>query len=185
LTTVDCGPRDHSAWAWPAVGNGQWPLGTSSAQFTVYRLRHSCPTARTAARPIPEGMTIFCLVSFTTGAVQSAMPATAGLLVLYQTVRRRGQTSWTDRQTDGRTYVVEGGVKDVQVGLECAPLVLEDDKRLASLLGYALAALHCRLQLLITTRQPSNTIATTFRFSVIQHSYSRQILNHCVVELSH
>jgi len=36
----------------------------------------------TAARPIPEGMTIFCLVSFTTGAVRSAMPAIAGFLVL-------------------------------------------------------------------------------------------------------
>ena len=48
---------------WPAVGTGQWPR---QAQFTVYRLRHSCPTARTAARPITEGMTIFCLVSFTT-----------------------------------------------------------------------------------------------------------------------
>ena len=35
----------------------------------------------TAARPIPEGMTIFCLVSFTTEAVRSAMPATAGFLV--------------------------------------------------------------------------------------------------------
>jgi len=44
-------------------------------------MRHSCPTARTAARPIPEGMTIFCLVSFTTGAVRSAMTATAGFLV--------------------------------------------------------------------------------------------------------
>ena len=66
---------------WPAVGTGQWALGTNSAQFTVYRLRHSCPTARTAARPIPEGTTIFCLVSFTTGAVRSAMPATAGFLV--------------------------------------------------------------------------------------------------------
>ena len=43
---------------------------------------HSCPTARTAARLIPEGMTIFCLVSFTTGAVRSAMPATAGFLVV-------------------------------------------------------------------------------------------------------
>ena len=32
-------------------------------QVTVYRLRHRCPTARTAARPIPEGMTIFCLVA--------------------------------------------------------------------------------------------------------------------------
>ena len=42
---------------------GHWPLGTSSAQLTVYRLRHRCPTARTAARPIPEGMTIFCLVA--------------------------------------------------------------------------------------------------------------------------
>ena len=77
--------RDHSACmaTWPAVGTGQWPLGTNSAQFTVYRLRHRCPTARTAARPIPEGMTIFCLVSFTTGAVRSAMPATAGFLVLF------------------------------------------------------------------------------------------------------
>ena len=37
----------------------------------------------TAARPIPEGMTIFCLVSFTTGAVRSAMPATAGFLVVF------------------------------------------------------------------------------------------------------
>jgi len=35
----------------------------------------------TAARPIPEGMTIFCMVSFTTGAVRSAMPAIAGFLV--------------------------------------------------------------------------------------------------------
>ena len=37
----------------------------------------------TATRPIPEGMTIFCLVSFTTGAVRSAMPATAGFLVYF------------------------------------------------------------------------------------------------------
>ena len=76
--------RDHSACmaTWPAVGTGQWPLGTDSAQFTVYRLRHSCPTARTAARPIPEGMTIFCLVSFTTGAVRSTVPATARFLVI-------------------------------------------------------------------------------------------------------
>jgi len=36
-----------------------------------------------AARPIPEGMTIYCLVSITTGAVRSAMPATAGFLVMY------------------------------------------------------------------------------------------------------
>ena len=43
---------------------GHWLLGTSSArQVTVYRLRHRCPSARTAARPIPEGMTIFCLVA--------------------------------------------------------------------------------------------------------------------------
>jgi len=76
--------RGHSACmaTWPAVDTGQWPLGTNSAQFTVYRLKHSCQTARAAARPIPEGMTIFCLVSFTTGAVRSAMPATAGFLVV-------------------------------------------------------------------------------------------------------
>ena len=41
-----------------ALASGHWALATL-AQFTVYRLRHSCPTARTAARPIPEGMTIF------------------------------------------------------------------------------------------------------------------------------
>jgi len=76
--------------AWPAVGTGQWPLGTNSAQFTVYRLRHSCLTARMAARPIPEGMTIFCLVSFTTGAVRSAMPATAGFLVFISVHREKG-----------------------------------------------------------------------------------------------
>jgi len=72
LITVDCGPRDHSASAWPAVGTGQWPLGTSSAQFTVYRLRHRCPTARTAARPISEGMTIFCLPTASTSQIRTA-----------------------------------------------------------------------------------------------------------------
>jgi len=79
------GPRDHSPWAtgvacrghWPA-----WPLGTSSAHCTVhslpYRLRHSltdqdrCPTARTAARPIPEGMTIFCLLTASTSQIRTA-----------------------------------------------------------------------------------------------------------------
>ena len=59
---------------------GHWPLGTSSAQFTVYRyrLRHSltdqdsCPTVRTAARPIPEGMTIFCLPTASTSQIRTA-----------------------------------------------------------------------------------------------------------------
>ena len=67
------------------MGDGRglpWALAAGHyAQVTVYRLRHRCPTARTAARPIPEGMTIFCLVTFTTGAVRSAMPATVGFLV--------------------------------------------------------------------------------------------------------
>ena len=61
ITPPQCmgdGPRDVAC-------RGHWPLGTSSArQVTVYRLRHRCPTAcRTAARTIPEGMTIFCLVA--------------------------------------------------------------------------------------------------------------------------
>ena len=30
---LHCWPRDHSAWAWPAVGTGPGPLGTSSSQF--------------------------------------------------------------------------------------------------------------------------------------------------------
>ena len=57
---------------------GHWPLGTSSAQFTVYRLRHSltnqdrCPTARTVARPVPEGMTIFCLPTTSTSQIRTA-----------------------------------------------------------------------------------------------------------------
>ena len=63
-----------------ALASGHWALIVNSSH-AVYRLRHSCPTARTAARPIPEGMTIFYLVNFTTGAVRSAMPATAGFLV--------------------------------------------------------------------------------------------------------
>ena len=56
---------------------GHWPLGTSSAQFTVYRLRHSltdqdsCPTASTAARPIPKGMTIFCLLTASTSQIRT------------------------------------------------------------------------------------------------------------------
>ena len=29
------GPRDHSAWAWPAVGTGHWALAVHSSQFTV------------------------------------------------------------------------------------------------------------------------------------------------------
>ena len=49
-----------------ARGRGRWAVHT--AQVTVYRLRHRCPTARTAARPIPEGMTIFCLVALCTVA---------------------------------------------------------------------------------------------------------------------
>jgi len=64
------------------VGSGQWPLGTNSAQFIVYRLHEAqLSNCQDGCRPIPEGMTIFCLVSFTTGAVRSAMPATAGFLV--------------------------------------------------------------------------------------------------------
>jgi len=43
------GSRDHSAWATGVSCRGHWPLGTSSAQVTVYRLRHRCPTARMAA----------------------------------------------------------------------------------------------------------------------------------------
>jgi len=63
------GPRDHSAWAMGVACRGHWPLGTGHwalavhRTFTVYRLRHRCPTARTDARPIPEGMTIVCLVA--------------------------------------------------------------------------------------------------------------------------
>jgi len=45
------------------MGTGQWPLGTSSAQLTVYRLRHRCPTARTAARPIPVWLFALCIVA--------------------------------------------------------------------------------------------------------------------------
>ena len=42
VTVFDyCGPRDHSAWAWPAVGTGRWALAVHRWQFTVYRLRHS------------------------------------------------------------------------------------------------------------------------------------------------
>ena len=44
---------------WPAVGTGHWAL----AVHRSHRLRHRCLTARTAARPIPVGMTIFCLVA--------------------------------------------------------------------------------------------------------------------------
>ena len=29
------GPRDHSAWAWPAMGTGRWALAVHSSQFTV------------------------------------------------------------------------------------------------------------------------------------------------------
>ena len=62
LTTVDCMDHATTVHAWRglpwALASGHWALATL-AQFTVYRLRHSCPTARTAARPIPEGMTIF------------------------------------------------------------------------------------------------------------------------------
>jgi len=84
---------------------GHWPLGTSNAQFTVYRLRHSltnrdgCPTARTAARPIPEGMTIFCLLTASTSQIRTTWlylydwgqygrppTASAGLLVLFFSV---------------------------------------------------------------------------------------------------
>jgi len=72
------GPRDRSAWAMGVACRGHWPLGTSGAQFTVYRrLRHSltdhdrCPTARTAARPIPEGMTIFCLPTASTSQIHT------------------------------------------------------------------------------------------------------------------
>jgi len=28
-----CGPRDHSAWAWPAMGTGCWALAVHSSQF--------------------------------------------------------------------------------------------------------------------------------------------------------
>jgi len=45
-----------------ALATGHWALAVHRT-FTVYRLRHRCPTARTATRPIPEGMTIFCLVA--------------------------------------------------------------------------------------------------------------------------
>ena len=88
---------------------GHWPLGTSSAQFTVYwyRLRHSltnqdsCPTARTAARPIPKGMTIFCLPTASTSRIRTAWlylydwgqygrppVASAGLLVVFMARRK-------------------------------------------------------------------------------------------------
>ena len=54
---VDHATTVHGQRTWPAVGTGRWAL----AVHRSHRLRHRCPTARTAARPIPEGMTIFCL----------------------------------------------------------------------------------------------------------------------------
>jgi len=81
-TDVDHAKTVHGRglpWALPTgVGTAHWALGTSNAQFTVYRLRHSitnqdrCPTARTAARPIPEGMTIFCLLTASTSQIRTA-----------------------------------------------------------------------------------------------------------------
>jgi len=84
LTTVEWTTRPQS------MGDGHglpWALAgvaasTSSAHCTVhslpYRLRHSltdqdrCPTARTAAWPIPEGMTIFCLPIASTSQIRTA-----------------------------------------------------------------------------------------------------------------
>ena len=39
----------HGQRAWPAVGTGRWAQAVHRWQVTVYRLRHRCPTARTAA----------------------------------------------------------------------------------------------------------------------------------------
>jgi len=55
------------------ASRGQWPVTT---------LRHSCPTDTRAAGQNPEGMTILCVVTFTNGAVRSALPATAVFLLL-------------------------------------------------------------------------------------------------------
>ena len=63
LTTVEWTTRPQCM----SDGRGlPWALASGHSQWTVhslpYRLRHRCPTARTAASPIPEGMMIFCLV---------------------------------------------------------------------------------------------------------------------------
>jgi len=60
LLCMDCGPRDHSAcMAWPAVGTGQWPLGTNSAHFTVYRLRHTGTVVQLPGRLPDQFLTVW------------------------------------------------------------------------------------------------------------------------------
>jgi len=59
----------HGQRAWPAVGTGHWALAVHSATVHSLTNQDSCPTARTAARPIPEGMTIFCLPTASTSQI--------------------------------------------------------------------------------------------------------------------